>query len=254
MVHRQLTARRGIGARLALTCGLAALVALAAATGAEAANRRIAISNYQWSNEEVQIDLGEHVTWYWTGPDTMHSVTGNAIESQGLDSDPGDDIPDHPVGDSFQLSFSAPGTYSFTCKLHNSVRGTITVSDVPGDPSSEPDPVPPNRVDLRAPRLRKLRLERSPVRGRGGQLQFDLGERARVEADYYGLERGRKDFAGWAKWTGYIGENEIRFGGRGKHFDAEPGRYVAELRAIDRSNNTSRPRRVRFQIAPPGRG
>jgi len=57
--------------RLAL--GLALLVALLlVAAPADAANRRISISNYQWSDEDLHVDLGEHVTWYWTGPDLMH--------------------------------------------------------------------------------------------------------------------------------------------------------------------------------------
>ncbi len=245
MVHRQLTA--------ALATALAALAALSAAPGADAANRRIAISNYQWSSEDVHVDLGEHVTWYWVGPDTMHSVTGDGPGAFGLDSDPGRNIPDHPVGDSFRLGFDAPGTYSFTCKLHSSVRGTVTVSNVSGNPSFEPDPVPPNRVDLRAPRLRKLRLDGSPLRGRGGQLHFLLGERARLDADYFLLDGGHRRFAGWAKWNGYIGENQVRFAARAEHFDAAPGRYVAELRATDRSNNTGKPRRIRFEIAPPKR-
>lgn len=249
MVPRQLARwRKAIAVE---ACALAALIALAGAAGADAANRRIAIADFQWSSEDVRIDLGEHVTWYWTGPDTIHSVTGDGPESSGLDSDPGENFPEHPVGDSFQLRFDAPGSYSFVCKLHSSVRGTVTVSNVPGDPIAEPDPVPANRVDLRAPRLRKLSLERTPIRGRGGQLHFSLGERARVEADYYRLENGRKRFAGWARWNGYIGENEIRFGGRRKHFDADPGRYVAELRATDRSNNTGKARGIRFEIARP---
>ena len=39
--------------------------------------RKVAIGHYQWSHAVVHVDLGEHVTWYWVGPDTMHSVTGD---------------------------------------------------------------------------------------------------------------------------------------------------------------------------------
>jgi plastocyanin len=226
----------------------AALALIPAAAGA--ANRRIALSNYQWSDPAIELDLGEHVTWYWVGPDTMHSITGDSADSRGLDSDAGIDLPEHPVGDSFQLAFDRPGTYGFVCKLHSTVRGTVTVSDTPGDPVSEPDPVPAARVDEKAPRIRKLSLAHNPIRGRGGQLSFSLGERAKVDADYYRLgPNGERKFAGWAKW-GYLGLNEIRFGGRGKHFRGEPGRYVAELRATDRDENLSGPRRVRFEIRP----
>ena len=225
----------------------AALAALAPATAA-AANRRIAISNYQWSDRSLEIDLGEHVTWYWVGPDTMHSVTGDSPNASGIDSDAGIALPQHRIGDSFQASFDAPGTYQLVCKLHSTVRGTVTVSETPGDPAVEPDPVPRSQVDLKAPRLRDLALTRNPIRGRGGQLRFSLDDRGKVDADYYRLRDGERRFAGWAKWRAYIGWNEIRFGGRGEHFRADRGRYVAVLRATDDDGNLSEPREVRFEI------
>lgn len=231
---------------LALVAGVA--VVLPASAGA--ANRRIAISNYQWSEPAIELDLGEHATWYWVGPDTLHSVTGDSPNARGFDSDAGKGLPEHAVGDSFQVSFDAPGTYEFACKLHSTVRGTVTVSDTPGDPVTEPDPVPASRVDQKAPRVRDLALLRNPIRGRGGQLSFSLGERAKVDADYYRLgPGGKREFAGWAKWNGYIGLNEVRFGARSERFDADPGRYVAEIRATDHDANLSEPRSLRFEIA-----
>lgn len=240
-----------LGAVATLTLALAVfcLAAAVAAPRADAANRRVAISNYQWSEPELQVDLGEHVTWYWVGPDVVHSVTGTSDNARGLDSDPNNNLPNHPVGDSFELSFDQPGVYSFQCKLHSTVRGTVTVSGDPGDPGAEPDPVPANRVDLQPPRIRRLSLPAARLPGTGGQLHFWLGERAKVDADYYRVgPGGEREFAGWGKWSGYVGLNEIRFGGRAKHFDARPGRYVAELRATDRDNNVSDPRRLRFEI------
>ena len=230
---------------VALAAGLAAL-ALAPVAGA--ANRRVAISNYQWSSPQLEIGLGEHVTWYWTGPDTVHSVTGDSPNAAGLDSDPQTSFPHHRIGDTFQLSFDSPGSYNFVCKLHGTVRGTVTVSSTPGDPAAEPDPIPASNVDLRAPRLRDLGLEPPAITGRGGQLRFALDERAAVDADYYRRAHGERRFAGWAKWRAYLGLNEVRFGARGKHFDARPGRYVAELRATDRESNVSKPRLVRFRV------
>jgi plastocyanin len=240
--------------RVALGVGLALLAAQAFPAPAAATNQRVAISDYQWSNEDVQVDLGEKVTWYWTGPDVVHSVTGDAPNPSGIDSDPGNNLPDHPVGDSFEVGFSEPGVYGFHCKLHVSVRGTVTVSDVPGDPSGEPaQPVPKNNVDLKAPSIRKLSLDSKTFPGRGTQLHFSLGERSKLDAEYFRIDGdGRREFAGWTKWKGYIGLNEIRFGGRAKNFDAQPGRYVADLVAIDHQNNTSRPRTIHFRIARRG--
>lgn len=224
------------------------LATLLLAADASAANRRVSISNYQWSTPELELDLGEHVTWYWVGPDTVHSVTGISANDLAVDSDPDNTLPEHLIGDSFQVSFDQPGTYDFRCKLHSVVRGSVTVSDQPGDPAAEPDPVPRSAVDVKAPRLRQLSLA-TPIRGRGGQLHFSLGERAKLDTDYYRLDAdGHRHFAGWAKWNAYVGLNEIRFGGRGKHFRAAPGRYVAELRATDRERNTSGPRTLRFEV------
>jgi plastocyanin len=243
--------------RFLIRVGLAALTivlaALALAPAANAANRRIAISNYQWSSPNIQVDLGEHVTWYWVGPDVVHSVTGNSDNDAGIDSDPGNPLPDHPVGDSFQVGFDQPGVYQFQCKLHSTVRGTITVSDTQGDPVAEPDPVPANRVDFKAPKTENLRLESKVMTGAGGQLHFTLGEKAKLDADYFLVgPHGKRTYAGFGKWNGYLGVNQIRFARRNSHFPAEAGRYVAELRATDHDNNVSKPRQIRFEIRPRG--
>jgi plastocyanin len=244
-----LTVRAALGVAFALTGALA----LIWASAAQATNQRVAISNYQWSIPDLHIDMGEHVTWYWTGPDVVHSVTGDAPNDASIDSDPGNPLPDHPVGDSFAVDFPVPGVYPFRCKLHPSVRGTVTVSDKPGDPEGEPaQPVPKNNVDTKAPEIRQISLDPKTFRGRGEQLHFSISEPSKLDGEYYRIDRnGRRSFAGWDKWKAYVGLNEIRFGRRGKHFKAQPGRYVADLRATDYENNTSRPRTVHFRINAP---
>ena len=113
--------------------------------------------------------------------------------------------------------------------------------------------MPPARVDLKSPRIRRISLAKPVFRGVGSQLHFALGERAKLDAEYYRLGRnGKRKFAGWHRWNAYVGDNEVRFGGRAKHFDAAPGRYVAELRATDRGQNESPTRRVHFRISPSG--
>jgi plastocyanin len=240
VVHRRLTSAAAL-------CLAAALVLAAPAMGA---NRRVAIGHYQWSNPLINLDLGEHVTWYWVGPDTMHSVTGTSANDEGIDSDKGLDFPHHDLGDSFQLSFNTPGTYTFQCKLHSAVRGTVVVSDQPGNPNAEPDPVPPNNVDLTPPYLDGLRLDSTGFSGGGTRLHFGLDERGSVDAEIYRLTgpRHRRHFAGWQHWRAYVGLNSVRFGNPSKHFNPSPGRYVAEVRATDRSSNTGRAQRVGFSI------
>ncbi len=225
--------------------------ALALAAPALGSNRRIAIGHYQWSNPLINLDLGEHVTWYWVGPDTMHSVTGTSPNDEGIDSDKGKDFPHHDLGSSFQVAFDTPGTYTFQCKLHSAVRGTIVVSNSPGDPSTEPDPVPPNNVDLSPPYMDGLRLDSTSLGRRGTRLHFGLDERGVVDAEIYRLTgpKHRRHFAGWQTWKAYVGLNRVRFANPSRHFRPRPGRYVAEIRATDRSNNTTRARRVGFSIS-----
>jgi plastocyanin len=239
---------RFLGAAAAI---LALVLVLAASAGA--ANRRIAIGDYRWSDPDIHINLGEHVTWYWVGPDTMHSVTGDPPNAVGIDSDPQTDTPKHQIGDSFQLSFDQPGTYSFTCKLHNAVHGTVTVSDTPGDPVGEPDPVPASRVDLKAPELRGLGLADRVAHHRGTRLRFSLDERGKIDAEFYRRHRhGPREYAGYERWDGHVGYNDVRIAAPGKHFDGDPGRYLVVLRATDRSSNTSEARRIRLAIRPRG--
>lgn len=239
-----------VSRHLAIRGAVAALLALALLpASASGANRRISISDYRWSDPDIQIDLGEHVTWYWTGPDTMHSVTGSSANAAGLDSDPQTGQPNHDIGDSFKLDFNQPGVYQFHCKLHSTVKGTITVSPVPGDPAGEPDPVPKSNVDLRPPRLREVRLGSRRFGRRGTSMKFSLGERAKLDADFYRYDAdGRRHFAGYASWKGHVGFNGVRFGARREHFRPRPGRYLAVLRATDGAQNTADPRRLRFVI------
>jgi plastocyanin len=234
---------------VAVAASLAALIAI---TGvADAANRRIAISDYRWSDPDIHIDLGEHVTWYWIGPDLMHSVTGDPPNAVGIDSDPQTNTPRHQIGDTFKLDFNTPGTYSFTCKLHSAVHGTVTVSATPGDPGSEPDPVPESRVDLQPPSLRGLGLADRVVHHRGTRLRFALDEGAKVDAEFYRRHRrGPREYMGFETWKGHIGLNDVRFAAPGKRFAASPGRYLAVLRATDRNHNVGKPRKLRLAIRP----
>ena len=235
--------------RLICTLTLVVIALLALVPVANAANRRVAISNYAWTDTEIEIDLGEHVTWYWVGPDLMHSVTGTSANAAGIDTDPGTNQPKHELGDTFRVTFDQPGTYTLACKLHTTVKGTVTVSSTPGDPVTEPDPIPQSRVDATPPRLRELRMAKSTLGRRGTNLSFSLGERSRVSTEFFRLSAdGERRFAGYRTFKGYIGFNGVRIAGPSKHFRPRPGSYEAVITATDEANNTSKPRRLRFTI------
>jgi plastocyanin len=223
---------------------------LLAAPAADAANTRVSISNFAWSSPRVAIDLNEKVTWDWIGPDLAHSVTGVSANALGWDSDPATDAPSHQLGDSFTLQFPQPGTYSFLCKLHASVRGEVVVSAVPGNPGSDPGPQAPLNLDVKRPTLGAVSVKRQQLHGRGGTLTTaQVSERGKLEAEYYRLRpKGGRKFNGYAEWKAFIGVNRFFLGARGKHFKARPGRYLAVLRTTDLAANRSKPVRKRFEI------
>jgi plastocyanin len=247
--------------RLALSparCAAAALVAAATALGASgtarAADAKVAIGHYRWSRPVVHIDLGQYVTWYWVGPDVMHSVTGISANDAGEDSDPHNSQPDHKLGSHFRLSFSQPGVYEFQCKLHPVVRGEVIVSDTPGNPLDDPDPVPKLNVLLIRPTLTQIFLSRSRFERTGTTLNLALDDASVIDAEIWHVAHGhRSAYAGWAHWRAHIGYNYLPFGGRSRHFRPVPGRYVAFLQATDLFSNTSRIRRVPFTILGPPR-
>lgn len=239
-------------ARVAGIAAFASALVLAAllAPAAGAVNTRVSIAYYKWSNPEVHIDLGEKVTWDWLGPDLAHSVTGVSANAQQWDSDPHTDAPYHRAGYSYTIQFNQPGTYDFRCKLHPSVRGDVVVSDVPGDPNSDPGPQPPLNIDVTPPTLSRVTLAKHRSRGGSGlPLAVEVSEKGHLEAQYYRLRPGGgRSYAGFARWRTKAGVNHLKLGARWKRFAAAPGRYEAVLRASDGADNRSRPVSRRFAI------
>ena len=209
-----------------------ALVAVAGALtppGADAANHKIAIGDFRWSTPTVHVDLGEHVTWFWAGPDLQHSVTGGSANDTSTDSDPGRDVPEHRVGDRFQVSFSQAGTYEFHCKLHPGVAGQVIVDPLPGDATAEPDPDPVLRPDRSAPSLQDLRL-RTARRG-AVRLRYSLDQAATVLAE---LRSGSRLVRSQV-FGGHVGYGSVALNVRG----LRAGRYTMRLSASDAAGNTA---------------
>jgi plastocyanin len=277
LVHRRLTARLGRGARLALAALAAALLAVVLASPAAANNTRVSIANFEWSNKTPHIDLGESVIWTWTGPDTQHSITGQppttpdfgtglTNDATQWDSDPTTNYPNHFPGDDYQVTFDHPGTYLFVCKVHQSVRGTVTVSDTPGDPNSDPGPAPPINFDTDPPYVSDNFFSNDGVnqvppfvgpKGKGVGYTFSLSESGRASADYYRLiKRGKgkkkrtvKFFQGYSEWNNaHLGLNLVHFARRSKTFKPVPGKYVAYFRVEDNEYNSTDDITIRFTI------
>jgi plastocyanin len=234
---------------------VATAAALLGTATARAADAKVAIGHYKWSQTVVHVDLGQRVTWYWVGPDTMHSVTGISANDTSEDSDPDNAQPDHKLGFTFRLSFNQPGVYEFRCKLHPVVHGEVVVSGTPGNPLDDPDPVPKLNVLLIRPTLTQVFLSKPRFPTAGTTLHLALNDPSLIDAEIWHVSHGhRSAYAGWQRWRAHIGYNYLPFGARARHFRPAPGHYVAFLQATDLYNNVGRIRRVPFTIlAPPRR-
>jgi plastocyanin len=87
------------------------------ATVAKVGSPQIRIENYQFTPATLTVPVGTTVTW--TNDDgTIHTVTSATKEftSAGLDD-----------GAAFSYTFTNPGTYTYYCKLHPRMTGTIVV-------------------------------------------------------------------------------------------------------------------------------
>jgi len=242
-----------------------ASLAAVSATPASATNTRVTVADFQWSNKNPQIDLGESVIWTWTGPDTQHSVTGQVPNATQWDSDPNLNYPNHEPGSEYKVTFDHPGNYLFVCKVHQAVRGTVSVSNAPGDPNSDPGPPPTINFDTEAPQLDDYFFTTDGTypaapfvgpKGKGIGFRFSLSEGGNASADYYRLvKRGKgksaktfKRFQGYSEWGAHTGLNWVGFAARSKTFKPVAGNYVAYFRVEDKVSNSTRDITLRFTI------
>ena len=90
-------------------------------TSAWAQDQAIEIKEYKYIPEKVTIPAGTKVTW--TNRDEIpHTVDiddgKKGVRSSALDTD-----------ETFSYTFTTPGTYPYTCRLHSKMTGTIVVTD-----------------------------------------------------------------------------------------------------------------------------
>jgi plastocyanin len=87
-----------------------------AAEKAMAANEVI-IDNFEFAPATLTVSVGTTVTWT-NRDDDAHQVasTNDVFKSSPMDTD-----------DKFTFTFTAPGTYSYYCKLHPQMKGQIVV-------------------------------------------------------------------------------------------------------------------------------
>jgi len=80
----------------------------------------IIIKNFAFTPDMLTIKSGTTVTW--TNQDSPpHQIGSDSGSSVAFSSNP------LPNGASYEFTFTAPGTYSYHCTIHPSMKGTIVV-------------------------------------------------------------------------------------------------------------------------------
>jgi plastocyanin len=177
----------------------------------------------RWSTSNVEIAVGDTVTWRFDGTQLAHNVASSGTNWSFVT--PFDGTPK-------TFTFTSPGTYRFICQAHAfTMNGEVKVGT--GGPAPTPGNTAwPNgssapRVDRRPPAFDDLRLRR---RAGGARLRFRMSERARMI-----VRVNRGDRLVWRRaMRGRKGVNAVVVGG------LAPGRYRVSLRARDFGGNPSR--------------
>ena len=101
---------------------LAAVLGMAGAPAALAANRTVAIAGFEYSPSPVNAEVGDTVTWNNEGFIT-HTVTANngAFDSGVITGKT-----------SFSFKFTAPGNFEYSCTIHRQMRGEVVVKAAHG--------------------------------------------------------------------------------------------------------------------------
>jgi hypothetical protein len=196
------------------------------------------VGNGQFNPAAKKVVVGTMVTWYWDWPDLNHSVTADPGQAESFDSDPGG-TPDHPVFDTYSHRFTQVGTFSYHCRVHATMTGTVEVTEQP-----PPNPSPPPADPLLPPAGAMLTLSDARVNLRLRRVAFTVSyaSTVRVRVD-------RRVDARWRRLRVYevdatTGRNRIRLRPR----TLAPGRYRVRLASRDGAGNRSAVLFSRFRI------
>lgn len=129
------------GALMAL--GVAALLLGLGMRGVAAQGRAaVVIVDFAFDPVRIEIAAGETVTWTNTGAE-RHTVTADDSTFTSGDLAP---------GERFSQTFAAAGSYTYRCRIHPSMTGTVVVNGGVGGVAAEMEAVPVVGVGTAAPR------------------------------------------------------------------------------------------------------
>src|SRR3954470_20702782 len=116
---------------VALGCGLLT------ATPALAADATVNIPSRaaNFTPRTITIAPDQTVQWVWTGPsnERNHSPASDAGQAESWDADPGIVKPDfdHGLNHTFDHTFVKSGSFTYHCKVHADMTGTVVVTGAP---------------------------------------------------------------------------------------------------------------------------
>jgi plastocyanin len=205
--------------RRALAAALAAALLLPSAASAHPGHAiaEVDVGQNRFEPAEIEIFVGDGINWVFRGPDTNHSITADPGQIESFDSDPGEAYPVHAIDDVYYHDFYGLGTYTYHCKVHPEMRGSITVrrpqppvlssaAVKPGKLCNGPScPKPDLRVKVdhavniigdierRGKRWREVR-ELPPRAVEGGKSSVPLDIKGLSPGRYRAVVRARDDF------------------------------------------------------------
>ena len=200
------------------------------------ATKDVTVEDFDFSPANITITQGDRVTWTFEGEN--HSVTSDSDSAEKFDSDPGNPFPLHPAGTKYSHDFFKAGSFSYHCKVHSSMTGTVTVTPAGGGPP--PDTTAPAVSQVKVKAGRTCRHKKNCKR-RGTKISFQLSEPARVRITF---KRSKGKQPKPVSRQEPAGKSTVKLGLK----RLPRGRYKMKLVATDVSGNAAKPVRRKFRI------
>ncbi|HEX7166903.1 MAG TPA: plastocyanin/azurin family copper-binding protein [Acidimicrobiales bacterium] len=87
----------------------------------------VAIEDFTFAPAEIEVKAGTTVRWE-NADAFLHTVTSGATSGPENEPDGRFDEELADAGSSAEVTFEEPGTYTYYCRQHNAMDGTITVA------------------------------------------------------------------------------------------------------------------------------
>jgi plastocyanin len=188
---------------------------------------------------QVNISVGDSVTWTFDNPTNQHNVIAKADSPTAWSTGDGQWSLNHD--DVGPIEFTAEGTYTFYCQVHPGMEGTVIVGAGAPPPPPPASPPPPSDTTITTPapggetgdsvKPTVRRVSTETLR-RGVRVRFRLSEPATVTVR---VKRARRVVKS-ARVQAAAGTRTVTL--RSKRL--KKGRYTVEIDARDASGNRSR--------------